>query len=124
MENQEELNKAIGTIEPEKREALQPKKVKIVDVNFRDTKKGKIINCKCSHPDKEAVNISSVSYLKDKQIVTSGLWFTLDKESNIQKGCALATLMQNLVVNTPEELKGKEAETELDDDGWLCFKAY
>ena len=45
METQTELDKEIGTIEPEKKEVLEPKKVKIVSVNLRDTKKGKILNC-------------------------------------------------------------------------------
>jgi len=122
---QQELKKAIGTIEPEKKEVLEPKKVKIVKVDFRDTKKGKIVSCEVKHPDREDnIHISSVSYLRDKQVVSHGLWYTLDKEKNIQKDCSLAIFMQRLDAKTLGELEGKEVETELDDKDWLCFKVY
>ena len=125
MQEQTELNKEIGTTEPERKEALEPKKVKIVGVNLRETKKGKIIECEVKHPDKEEpIHISSLSYIRDKQIIFGGLWFTLDKEENIQKGSALATFMKKLESSKPSELVGKEVETELDDKEWLCFKAY
>jgi len=125
METQNELNKEIGQIDPEKKEVLTPKEVKIVNVKLRDTKKGKIIECEVKHPDKEEpIHISSLAYIRDKQVVSGGLWFTLDSESNIQKGSALATFMKRLEVSKPSELIGKEVETELDDKQWLCFKAY
>jgi len=125
METQNELNKEIGQIDPEKKEVLTPKEVKIVNVKLRDTKKGKIIECEVKHPDKEEpIHISSLSYIRDKQIISGGLWFTLDKESNIQKGSALATFMNKVGVKNPKELEGKEIETELDEKEWLCFKAY
>jgi len=125
MEEQTELNKEIGTTEPEKKEALAPKKVKIVDVKLRDTKKGKIVECEAKHPDREEpIHISSLSYIRDKQIVSGGLWFTLDKEEKIQKGSALAVFLNYVGVNNPISLKDKEIKTELDDKEWLCFKAY
>ena len=125
MEIQAELEKEIGTEEPKQKEALQPKIVKIVDVNFRDTKKGKIVNCECKHPDKEEpINISSASYLRDKQVVTGGLWYSLDSKELIQKGSALATFMTNAKAFRLKELIGKEVNTELDEEGWLCFKSY
>jgi hypothetical protein len=125
METQTELNKAIGTLEPEKKEALEPKKVKIVEVNLRDTKKGKILECKAKHPDREEpIKISSVAYLREKQVVNTGLWLTLDKQENIQKGSALAVFLNRMNVATPNLLVDKEVETELDEKQWLCFKAY
>lgn len=125
MEEQTELDKEIGTIEPERKEALEPKKVKIVKVSLRNTKKGKIVNCESKHPDKEEnINISSVAYLRDKQIVNGGLWFTLDKEENIQKGSALAMFINKCDVKKLRELEGKEVDTELDEEKWLCFRAY
>lgn len=125
MDEQTELNKEIGTLDPEKKEVLEPKKVKIVEVSLRDTAKGKILSCVSKHPDREEpIKISSVSYLKDKQVVTSGLWHTLDKEGKIQKGSAIAVFLNKLGAKTPAELVGKESETELDDKQWLCFKAY
>ena len=125
MIEQTELNKEIGTLDPEKKEVLSPKKVKIVKVSLRDTKKGKIVNCESKHPDKEdPINISSLVYLRDKQVVNGGLWFTLDKDENIQKNSALAIFMSRLDAKTLQDLEGKETDTELDDKQWLCFKAY
>jgi len=125
METQNLLNKEVGKIEPERKESLSPKEVKIVKISLRDTKKGKIVNCEAKHPDKEEnINISSVAYLRDKQVVNGGLWFSLDKEDNIQKGSALAVFLSSLGANTLGELEGKEVKTELDDKEWLCFKAY
>jgi len=125
MEEQKELNKEIGTLKSEKKESLKPKKVKIVNVKIRDTKKGKIVEVEVKHPDKEdVIHISSTSYLRDRQVISGGLWLTLDKEEKIQKGSALALFLSRLEVTKPIELIGKEVDTELDDKEWLCFKAY
>ena len=125
MSEQTELNKEVGTLAPEKKEVLSPTKVKIVKVSLRDTKKGKIVSCESKHPDKEEnINISSVAYLRDKQVTNGGLWFSLDKEENIQQRSALSIFMEKLQAKTLKELEGKEADTELDDKEWLCFKAY
>ncbi len=125
MEEQTELLKEIGTLEPEKKEVLKPTKVKIVEVSVRETKKGKILNCESKHPDKEdTIAISSLSYIRDKQVVNGGLWITLDKDEKIQKGSALAVFLDRNGVKNPKELVGKEIETELDEKSWLCFKAY
>lgn len=122
---QQELDKSIGTEEPKKKEVLEPKKVKIVEVSFRDTTKGKIVDCEAEYPGREDhIHLSSVSYIRDKQVVVSGLWYTLDSKENIQKGSALAVFMNKLNAKTLGKLKGKEAETELDENKWLCFKAY
>ena len=125
MEEQSELNKGIGTQEPEKKEVLNPAKVKIVKIGIRKTTKGNILECEAKHPDKEEnIHISSVAWLRDKQIVNSGLWITLDKDEKIQKGSALAVFMNRYGASTPKELEDKEVETELDEGQWLCFKAY
>jgi len=125
MEEQTELKKEIGTEEPKRKDALEPKKVKIVKVSLRETKKGKVLDCEVKHPDKEeSISISSVAYLRDKQVVNSGLWYTLDSKENIQKGSALATFISKNGIKTPIELESKEVDTELDENGWLCFKAY
>lgn len=121
---QTELDKEIGTKEPEK-ETLEPKKVKIVDVVFRDTAKGKILTCVSQHPDREEpIKISSISHLRDRKVVTSGLWFTEDEDKNIQKGSALSIFLHQNGCKSPRNLIGKEVETELDDKKWLCFRAY
>jgi len=125
MQEQTELNKEIGTLDPEKKEVLSPKKVKIVNVKIRETNKGKILECEVKHPDKEEpIHISSLSYIRDREVVSGGLWITLDKEGKIQKGSALAVFMGKYGAKNPAELSGKEIETELDEKEWLCFKAY
>ena len=125
METQNMLEKGIGTIEPEK-QILQPKKVKIVKVEINEVgeKKNEKVNCLIQHPDREEpITISSVSYLRDKKVITTGLWFNLDKDGNIQKGSALAVFLNHTGSKNLEELKGKEVETELEGN-YLCFKAY
>lgn len=125
METQAELEKEIGTIEPEM-QTLKPEKVKIVEVKIVEVgdKKNKKVNCLIKHPDREEpVTISSVSYLRDKAVKTTGLWYNLDKEENIQKGSALAIFLEKTSSKNLKELQGKEADTELDGN-YLCFKAY
>ena len=126
METQEELEIPIGTIEPEKK-SLEPKKVKIVKVEIIEVgeKKTKKVSCSVLHPDYEdgTITISSVAYLKDKKVVTSGLWYRLDTEGKIQKGTALATFLVSTNSNNLKELEGKEVETDV-DGAYLCFKAY
>ena len=104
MSEQTELNKEVGTLAPEKKEVLNPTKVKIVKVSLRDTKKGKIVSCESKHPDKEEnINISSVAYLRDKQVTNGGLWFSLDKEENIQQRKFWLDII-NIKVTTFKEL--------------------
>lgn len=126
METQEELTKEIGTIESEGKR-LEPKKVKIVKVEIIEVgvKKNKKVNCSVMHPDYQdgAITISSVAYLRDKQIMNTGLWYNLDKEDKIQKGSALAVFLSSTNSKNLKELEGKEVETELDGN-YLCFRAY
>ncbi len=125
METQTELEKEVGTIEPEM-QSLEPAKVKIVEVKIVEVgdKKNKKVNCLVQHPKKDdPVTLSSVSYLRDKKIVTTGLWYNLDKEDNLQKGSALATFLTSTDSKNLKELEGKEVDTELDGN-YLCFKAY
>ena len=125
MEEQEELTTEIGTTEQEK-QILKPKRVKIVSVKLLSLEKakGKKVACEVKHPDKEETfQMSSVAYLKDRNVVTSGLWFNKDKEGKIQKGSALAVFLEKMGCKTVSSLAGKEADTELDGN-YLTFKAY
>ena len=125
METQNELENEVGTIEPEA-QSLKPAKVKIVEAKIIEVGKNnnKKAACLVKHPDKEEnITISSVSYLRDKNVVTTGLWYNLDKENNIQKGSALAIFLSATGSKNIKELEGKEVETELDGN-YLCFKAY
>ncbi len=126
METQDELNKEIGTTESENKR-LEPKKVKIVKVEVIEVgeKKNKKVNCSVLHPDHQdgTITISSASYLKDKKVVNTGLWYNLDKEDKIQKGSALAIFINSTGSKNLKELEGKDVDTELDGN-YLCFKAY
>ena len=129
MENQTEIGKiGIGTKE---NVALKPASVKIVSykIEMQKNRDGKDIGEKvavsCKHPDKdEMIEISSVSYKKGKEIKTSGLWFKLDEDKMIVKQTALASFLINLKADNLDAIVGKDVSTELDEKGYLCFKAY
>lgn len=124
---EEVLNVGIGTKEIVK---LQATRVKILAVTLEpQSKDGKPIGdkvvCTCKHPQRDdPIDISSVKYEKDKALKTSGLWFNKDDDKLIMKESALACFLRYLAVQTPTMLKGVEAETVIDDKGYLCFKAY
>ncbi len=131
-ESQEDLlDKKVGTLEPEK---LKPGKIVVKDISIQQQMKkgtdkpvGKIVNFMCKHPDKEdLIKLTKVLFRKDEKesVKESGLWYNEDKENNIQKGSALAVLMSFNNVSTLKELENKELETELNEAGYLCFKAY
>jgi len=124
-EEQAELNKAVGTQEPE-RVSLQPAEVVIVNVQIEPTTKSKKVVFEVKHPDKEeTIKLSSVAYLDGDNVKITGTWLNMDKEENIQKGSALAILLNHIGANTPLEAKDKKCHTRFDKDGkYLVFKAY
>jgi len=127
MEEQTNIgNLAIGTKETEKQK-LKPAKVKIVNYLIEQVEKAKSnkVKFECEHPDKdEHIFISSASCLSNKQVITTGTWLNYDDDGLIVKQSQLATLMRFLGANTLNETKDKFCDTELDDKGYLCFKAY
>lgn len=121
-------NIGIGTKE---NVALKPARVKIISysVEMQFDKDGKDVGNKatinCKHPEKtENISISSVSYKKGKEIKTSGLWVKLDDDGLIPKQSALASFLSHISAKNLSEIVNKEIDTELDDKGYLCFKAY
>jgi len=123
------LDKKVGTLEVER---LEAKEVTVKDISI-ETKKGsdkpvgKIVHVRCKHPDKdELIDITKVLYRKNEKesVKESGLWYNEDKEENIQKGSAVAVLLNYKKVTTLKELAGKEMATEPNEAGYLCFKAY
>lgn len=131
-ESQEDLlNKKVGTLEPEK---LKPAKVLVKDISIQQQMKkgtdkpvGKLAIFMCKHPDKEElIKLSKVLFRKDEKesVKESGLWYNKDKEDNIQKGSPLAVLLEYNKVLTLKDLENQELETELNEAGYLCFKAY
>jgi len=127
MEEQANLGKLeVGTEESEKTK-LEPKKVKIVSWKVKPIEKAHAdkVEFVVKHPDRdEEITISSVAYLDGKSVITSGTWLNLDKQGKIQKGSALAIFLQKVGFNNLDEAVEKETETELDDKGYLCFRAY
>jgi len=126
MENQEKLKKGVGNIEAEK---LEAKPVKILDVGLRAVQFGNKENEKvvfsAKHPDKEEViEISTVKHEVNNNLKETGIWFSIDKEGNIQKGSALANLLRYWNVENLEATKGNNVQTIVDSKGYLCFKAY
>lgn len=126
MENQERLDKEIGTKEIEK---LKPEKVKIEKVEVitvgEGKKKADKVTCYCTHPAQEdPIKISSVEYLKGKNVVTMGIWYKEDAEGKLQKGSVLTSFLDFVGAKTIRDLEGKEIMTTEDDKGYLCFKAY
>ena len=124
METQNELTTEIGT---EEATTLKPGKVKIELVEIQEVgeKKSKKIVCACKHPDKaENISISAVKYENKGKLEVSGLWVNKDNAGMIRKGSALAVFMLKTSSKTPVELTSKEAETTLDEKGYLCFKGY
>lgn len=121
----------IGIGDKESVATLKPASVKILGfkVEMQKDKNNKNVGEKvsviCKHPDKtENIEISSVSYKKDKEIKTSGIWFKLDIDKKIVKNSALASFLGFLQVSNLDGIIGKDIATELDEKNYLCFKAY
>ena len=126
MEDQERLDKEIGTKEVEK---LKPEEVKIEQVEIKpvgeEKKRREKLVCYCKHSaQEEPIKISSVRYEKEKEIKTTGLWYNEGDDELIQKGSALALFLNFVGAKTIRELEGKSVMTAEDDRGYLCFKAY
>lgn len=121
---QEELEKGIGTKEAE---TLEPTKVKIENIEIEEVgeKKNKKAVFEVKHPDREeTIKISKIKYERNKRLRIVGSWYSLDEDELIQKGSALAVLMNKLKAKTLKDMIGREPETDVDDDGYLCIKAY
>lgn len=128
MENTNPMDIEIGTQETAK---LRPIRVKVVGKKVEPQKKkdgtmlGDKVTLICKHPDKdEFIELSSVEYLREKNVKNSALWFTLDGEGKISKNSALATTMNFYGCKKVSDFEGKEIETILDSKGYLTIKAY
>jgi len=127
MEIQEKMEIGIGTKEVEK---LKPAMVNIIegsiDPYIKDGKhKGDKVIFLCRHPTKEGpIKISAVKYLKNDKVTTSGLWLNLDEDGLITKGSVLALLLSKIESGSVKACAGKNIMTDLDANGYLCFKLY
>lgn len=116
----------IGTKESEKSK-LEPAKLKIVKHEIENIEKAnaKKVVFEVKHPDREeTIKISAVSYLDGKQVVTTGTWFNLDEDEKIVKNSSLANFLSFIDAKNLDDTKDKEVDSELDDKGYLAFKAY
>lgn len=126
MEEQEILNMEVGTKESEMKK-LEPKNVKIVEVKIPFIEKAKSHKAvfTCKHPDSEnTIDISAVAFLDGKQVKSVGTWIKVDEDNKLQKGTGTTRLLEKLGVTKLNDAKGKEAQTDTEDNGYLCFKAY
>lgn len=127
-ETQAKLDKKIGTKELQ---ILKPAKVRVASVRLDPKtvkqKETEIVILSCKHPDREEViEISKVKLVKGNTVKTSGLWWNEDSDGLIQKGSAIAELLNFCSVETPKELVGKEIDTttESESSSYLVIKAY
>lgn len=124
----DKLDKMIGTKETAKLQAGSYL-VRAVSVETVKKKTGEPVGDKVvlsiMHPDSEdLVGLSSATYLKDKAVKQSALWYQEDVEGNIPKSSALAEVMRFYKVQTLRQFENKSVETQLDDKGYLTIKAY
>lgn len=123
--NIEELyTRPIGTKEAKKIEAKRCV-IKEAEIKEMGEKKNPILMLAVKHPDKDdLIKISKVKLIEGTSVKLIGLWVNQDEDGNIQKGSALAKFMSFYSVTILTQLKDLEVDTELDDKGYLCVKAY
>ena len=128
MEINDILEKGVGNIEMT---SLKPAPVVITGMRIDSKEKngkhiGNIVKFICKHPEKdELIEIGQVKYLKNDTVKYSGTWINFDEEQNIQKGSAVAILLDFCKVANLKELDGKtDVQTDMDKNGFLCLKAY
>jgi len=128
MEEQNKLDKTIGTKESSKLQAGSFT-VKAVSVEPVSKKTGEPVGDKVvlsiEHPDaQELVALSSVAYLKNRTVKQSALWYNEDADGKIPKSSALAEAMNFYKVSSIRQFEGKVLGVEVDNQGYLCIKAY
>jgi hypothetical protein len=107
--------------------SLKPAEVEIKEVVVENVGEKQIPKLVCSvkHPNKEElIKISSVKYIRNDKVDETGLWIRKDEDGKIQKGGALAILMQKVGAEKPLDLVNKKVMTDTDKKGYLTFKAY
>jgi len=129
MEQQEILNKKIGSKEFKKLEAMniEVQGLRVDEKTKGDKKIGDILVLICKHPEKtELIEFTKIKVLRDDKARVIGLWVSTDEDGNIQKGSVLGTLMNLVKVETLNDLVGKKLPTirQSDDSPYLCIKGY
>lgn len=126
-QNQEFENLGVG----EKQPPLEAKKVKIVGlkVEMQKDKEGKDIQNKLTltvqYLDSDMqMDISKAKVEKAGKTKIQGLWVSKDKDGKIPYNSTLACLLRFYNCSTISEIKDKEIDTTLDDEGYIVAKAY
>lgn len=128
--NADILNKEVGTKELETLKAVDVtvKGVVVQDVFKKGSTTeavGKKAIFSCKHPDREElIKISQVSFLKGKTLKVSTLWVNLDEDGNIQKSSTVDMVLAKSEAKTLSDMMEKVVSTDVDESGYLCFKAY
>ena len=79
----------------------------------------------CQHPDKvQLIELGKIKYEKNGKLDVSALWFRQDADGKIPYKSALANLMRFYNIKNIQEFDLKKLETVMDDEGYLCIKAY
>ena len=125
---QDKLKLGIGTKEAAKLEA-KPVLITGVRVEMKKDKAGKevgeMVIFITKHPDKvEPVELDRVKFEKDQKVKVTGAWFNIDSDGLIPKQSALAIAMRFYNVKALEGFVGIQAQTSLDEKGYLAIKAY
>ncbi len=131
MENQDRLNKPIGTKELPK---LEAKEVEVQGLRLDSkTKKGsdkvvgEILVLICKHPDNEKlIEFTKVKNLKGDNLKVVGLWYSEDEDGNLQKGSAIVELLKFYKVEKIVDLEGIKVQTveQSTEQPYLCIKGY
>lgn len=129
MEQQDILNKKIGSRELPKLEAkeIEVQGLRVDEKSKGDKKIGDILVLICKHPDKnDLIEFTKIKVLREDKAKVIGLWVSTDADGNIQKGSVLDTLLDIVKVETPSDLVGKKLPTirQSDDSPYLCIKGY
>jgi hypothetical protein len=137
MENEEIGNKQttlgalgstpIGTVE---RPMLEAKDCKVLGVEMKEGVKNNRAWQKLvlyvKHPDREeklSMSDAKVEVAASKLEIRA-LFINLDSENKIEKGSAIAALLQHYGIQNINALVGKTVQTARDAKGYLCVRAY
>lgn len=127
-----ELDKTIGTKEKPR---LTAGSVIVDHVEIRERpKKGgggmfKIVEFYCLHPDQDSPIMISNCKVKTVQgnnetLKIDGIWYKEDDDSNIDKNCNTARVMNFYSKTTLKAFEKQSVQTELTPSGYLAIKCY
>jgi hypothetical protein len=118
-------NLSIGTKERQKLEAKDCTVQAVENKYVGGGKKYPKLVIHLKHPDREApLNVSDAKVETKGQLEIKALFINLDEDGKLQKGSAIAALLNHYNVPSINGLVGKTVKTTVDDKGYICIKAY